>query len=751
VARSKTTLKVIGGSTAGALLVAMAAAGAADTAVAAPSRASMVDSALYAQTLDGQTQDNPTDNKISTTVGKAVSVTTKPDGTPTLKALVTNTQVSGKGQGTLVVPIGTNNGKNTGSFAAVKTENDSFVYDINSDGSQVQNLHGSGGAYEGPVAVTMKVNAWLDGKPISPNDMSDITGNVKIDYVFTNHTTQQQEVTYVNTKGEQATAKVDIPVPMGAAFAAVYPNGWADIDAPWADTGFTPAGEQLTGSAVLFPPLGKTTSTLSLTARAEHATLPGSASTAIPVDLGSFAGGLVLNGGNLAENVGEKGANLVASVPGLLSFLQQLLAQYAGQIANVDARYVAPLVDTVEKITINPQQADRRLSKAQASTLALGQLMRFNSIADSWNANLLGGLAQRLNNSSKPVGKLQAAVQGIIDDLPQLNKDIKVLLDVLGNQADLDQATADMPNLETACTGAQATNSYYGSNKTALKNYANAQPEPTKTQLNGLISALGSQNSFAAALDWPACTTLTSTVGPILPKVSELETALKKVKNLIPALQFVVLPKIITELDKVAPALAKVAKKIDNPNCPKTIAAVKQQGIKNCGAVQALDLLATVNRLVGSLMTDKIAPIFAKLQKAVPGLAAVDEVAKVKVAALGDAVAAVPGELDNYSALFGDFISPANAASGKVNNLADQLSILNASLVAMNERAATGQGAPYGPATGVGNPKTLGAWQTVQTGAAPLKANATTGILISLVLFVLTATVGTILYVHRKP
>ncbi len=72
---------------------------------------------------------------------------------------------------------------------------------------------------------------------------------------------------------------------------------------------------------------------------------------------------------------------------------------------------------------------------------------------------------------------------------------------------------------------------------------------------------------------------------------------------------------------------------------------------------------------------------------------------------------------------------------------------MNASLAVMNNRAAAGEAVPYGNATGP-NTTTLGAWQINMNGASTSKQTSQNviGIAITLLLFLITGGVGTVIY-----
>lgn len=461
VVRSRTAAQVVAASSAGVLIVGMAAAGATTAAATTPQNNKMMQDTLYPQTTPGDsftksaspsksgsasaspsssssgssafTSNNPADNQLSVTVGKAVSITTDAAGTPSLKAFVLNTQVSGEGTGKLIVPVGSNSATNTGGFGGLTVENNSIIYNIDSEGAQVQNLHASGGVFPGTPAVSVQISTWIDGKPVNPNDMYNITGNVDIEYKISNNTARSTPITYVNTAGETVTTNMDIPVPFGASFAAVFGNGWGNIVAPWADTGVSPTGQELDGTAILFPPLGANVTTLKVTARADNATLPSATITAIPINLGQIAGGAILNILPGATSGVEKINGLLGSAPQKLVFYQQMIQKYVAEAAKIDSQTVNPLVKTVESINITSKEIDDAVDLAADAVDIFSLYVTANQYLAALDKVAATDLSKAFITAANLATKLDASLQTVEDELKTYEPILNFIIGVINN------------------------------------------------------------------------------------------------------------------------------------------------------------------------------------------------------------------------------------------------------------------------------------------------------------------------------
>ncbi len=766
---SVATVRVLGFCAAGALVAGVAGMGATMASPSAPQSTSMVDTALYPQTLADSGKGSG--GELLVTVGKAVSITTDATGKPSLVQLVTNTQVSGNGSGKVLVPVGTTKPKDSAGFAPLSTKGDSIVYDVNSTAGEVKNLHASGGAYKGPVAVSLKTEAWLDGKSINPNDLVNVTGNVKIDYVITNNTSKKETLTYTNASMQQVTTDLDLPVPMGAAFSSTYGNGWADLRAPWAQTGISPSGQQLSGTAVLFPPIGGATQTLTVEARAQNATLPGASITAIPINLSTVAGGILMGPlPKTAEHYIQVGYGLVGTVEQKLLFYQSMLAKYSGVVADINRQYVEPLVAQIASL---PQftegqlngyvdQAAEGLDDLAALMTVNQQIANFDALMAKFVANgltelqakkVLPAILKLLSQIDSALAKLQPVVAQIVTALedPATQANLKLALTTLAN------------DLSPACAAANETNFDYGTDpgsggKAAL--IAAIAALPGNSDLATLQKDLDAEVTDANGNAFTTCGALLLTPGvtagllKLAGNLPAIVTGLQAMQGyMVTAAKW--LPIIVQKLTALNNNLPAYVKMLDNPNCPtaitELIALYKSGGIPGvltkCGAVQVLTVIGQANGGVSTLLKEKVEPFVLKLKKYVPDVVKYEALAKKYAPMIGDAVAGAPALMDEYAALLGGYASQAGKAGATIEKLGDKLGAINASFVVMNNRAAAGEAIPYGNATGP-NTTTLGAWQISMNGAATSKETSQNviGIAIALLLFLITGGVGTVIY-----
>lgn len=823
IARSRAAAKTVAVSIVGALVVGIAAGGAISSAAAVPDEHSMLDSALYPQTVGRVPAADPKSNELSVTVGKAISITTDSAGIPSLQAFVLNTQVSGQGSGQLLVPVGTDSATNTGGFGKLTMQGDSINYNIDSSTGEVQNLHASGGVYKGQDAVSLKVEAWLNGNPIDPNDLYNISGNVKINYIIQNHTTREQEITYKNTNGEMVKTKAAIPVPFGGAFSTTFGNGWGDIVAPWAQTGISPTGQQLNGTAILFPPLGGVTQTLTVTARAQNATLPNATITAIPINLSEFAGGLILNIGNKLVGIGDEGANLVGRLPSLLLFFQQLLNKYATSLQNINTQYVEPILNTVNGIKINPASLNKTINTTAQDLLDFAQISSLNAQIDAINATAFDDISKLLESGiPKTLNGAASLLEDMLPAVAQLEPLLAQLIAAFQSKADLDAAVNSVSTVDAACTQAQTVNNIYGSpgnyplanifgkpteptgmgpGATALWNAYKASnytgpaanlwtamngtpqslvPGPTGIAISGPSGQAGTIGLYGKVLGipstallggavWidggtipypidgktisiPSCSQIYDVLAGVLPYLETLQTALISLDNAVQQVPTEI-PKIATTLEALGVTVAGYGKIFNNPNCPNTVQGLIQAGLsgilKNCGLAQAMQLLGKVNDLIATVVDKTLIPGLEKVKTYIPDLKKYDAVIHKYVPLIEKAVTSVPATMDSYAQLLGGFVPTAEQFGVTVDDAVDQIAILDASLLAMNARAANGDGAPYGNATGVGDPITLAAWQINMSGAGkPLQASAA-NLIIAVVLLIISAGVGTFMYLRR--
>lgn len=757
VARSKSTLKVVGGAAAGALVVGMAAAGAAEATAAAPNKHSLVDSALYAQTT---AETKPANNKLSVTVGKALSITAKPDGTPTLSAMVLNSQVSGQGSGEVKIPVGTDSVVNTGGFGSIQTANDSIVYDINSQSSQVQNLHASAGIFKGDPAVSMQVKTWVDGNPVEANDMADVTGNVRIEYIFTNNTAKDETITYKSSTGETVTEAVKLPAPMGGAFAVTFGRGWADIDAPWSLTGISPAGQELTGTAILFPPLGASTVTFPVNLRAQHATLPEAMLQAIPLNLETYSDGLLLNAPGKAAPPLDKLSAVSGTAAQKVSAYQQMLGKYASVVAQIDQKKVQPLVKKADAIKLDPNKLAADVDAVAKGVGLAADYVKLNGVIADFSSSLTAALSDtvravgpKATNASTSLNTLDQNIQA---KLPTLEAAINNYSTIVGTlQAALGAAS---PLVKGACNLMEQTN-----NATAGVASGGLDGDPVVQNLAPLLAAQGGKvNAPPATTDLP---NVRAAVDNCLDDIAYLQGLAAALNNEGTAVQGVLtdlltvlqnlsgpgglIPDAAGALGKIGQDAPGIANRLSNPDCPATLEQVVRQGRGNCGSSQLFRLVGNANAQAARGIDTNLVPAILGLKRLIPGLQRTLGQVVGLVDSVGVAFDNIPGIMEGTANKLGGTLPFLNGVSGKAGSAGDALARTNASMIIMNERGQAGEAVPYGDATGAGDPVTLAAWQITTTAATPHLNAALTQIIIALVLILIGAGFGTAMYLRN--
>ena len=347
-----TWLKLVAASAASAVLVVLAGAGAqAGSATGSPT----------------DPASSPSANQLQVTVGKTVALTTDQNGNQTpLNLLLINGQVSGQGSGQVNIPTSPTNSK---------------TVDVSSSGGQVQNFFSLAGTYGGQFPVTVATQATVNGQKIDPDKGFGLNGDVEVSYVFTNHTSRQQTITYKNIYGVTTSTTVDVPVPFGSVFTVAFGNGWRIEDPGTMSLKTTPDGSKLSATVVLFPIIkgvGGTTQTVTIKAKADNANLPATNATIVPIDLSTYMGGLALD---LVPGVNAKLLNpansAISEALGQVVGVAQLISGYTAGYQSLATDYIDPVVKQVEKINVDPDSLTTLLTQ-----LSKGCLLYTSDAAD---------------------------------------------------------------------------------------------------------------------------------------------------------------------------------------------------------------------------------------------------------------------------------------------------------------------------------------------------------------------------------
>ena len=758
-------LKIIGSSVlAGSLVVAVAGAGAttATAASADSSGNSMVDSVLHPQ--PAETQEPPAQGAaapfgsgLNVTVGKSVLITTSQGGDPQLRALVSSTQVSGNGQATVKVPMATNKAKNSGGFTGPEMQGQNIVYDVNNSGTKQQNLGAANASYKGQLPIGISVSCTVDGKNVPPQNMVNVTGKVQCNYTFTNQTVEQTPISYKSPTGQVVTETVPIPVPFGGSFVMTVPQGFADVSAPWAQGGLTPVGSVLAGSLFLFPPLGKTTQTLSFQARADHATLPASSLTALPVTLSNNAVASKLFGYTpLANGLTQGLYDAVSPYQSKLLTYQTLLLKYQALAEGVITQYIDPNIANFQK------NGKKWLSQIEAGGAAavtgsksLGTLLSIYgelsgpaaALIDQYGPLLISKfpVLNKYINSLQSIASAVAAAVAVAG--PVLNTISALTKPVINSGLKLANAA------NTVCPKVQGYITDWtkaGGWKAQLEALAAVLPEPGKTELLNFISYIdGTITSYGTDVD--KCvefapeavyvmTVLSQHITEIQDGIAALNALLKTASKALSA---------GAAAAQVFKALEpKIALIISNTNCPPLAQLNKTNAnLKNCGIMQLVDRLNQGTQVAKNLINNTVTPGVEKIVTYLPAFAKYYNLALASSGKVQAGIDGIPAELNKYAGMLGLYSGYVGQATNAIGGAEVTVAKLTATLQIMNARAQAGQGVPAGPAQGATN--NLAAYMyNIQAASNANQDNAVRFGLAAL-LMIIGAGVGTAMYVRR--
>ncbi len=693
-------------------------------------------------------------NRLNVTVAKSLLVSTDPTGTPTLNVLLANTQVSGTGKTTVKVPVGTERASNSDGFTAPAMEGDSIVYNVSNSGTEQQTFGASNGSYDGKLPLKIDVQAWVNGEKIDPREMVNVSGKVRMVYTFTNDTAEKTQISFRGPDGNLIVQEKEIPIPFGGAFSITLPQQFADVNAPWAQGGVSPAGTTLTGTIMMIPPIGKVQQSITIEARADRASLPSSTFQALPITLtdqgmGKIAyAALPLAGDltNVATAAGAFGQSDVAK-------LQGLVMKYGAVASGISNNYVKPIVSAFQDGAIDEAVAkgEEQVVKLDQGAQQLGLLLPTATTVITYVDDAIDYIVPAFENNTATINQLIDTVvkaSKLLDQyLPQIDTIIKQIENYLE------------PALKTGLSVAKAAEKVCPE----AKDIVDLLPIGTfNTIMDALIfiTPAGSTKEYLVKLKKEvddlydlAETDLGYCIEYAPMAVMALQLGLDNLDDIIAGLDKVdgALTKIAGYLDTAAEygeefeqLEPKIIKALDNNNCPKT-----PSGIGKCGIMQQIDFLVTlmnqaekavstqmvpgldtivsylpaINKFVG--LTDKYVPIFGeKIEAMIPRI-----------------FSGAEGALEKGDEALAKFTSGADKAQVTVGSYTAQLEVMNA-------RAQSGQGLPAGPAQGANT--NLGAYQ-FQIAGAPTQQSPTL-IMFGLagILILLSATLGTVMYSRNK-
>lgn len=739
---------------------------------------------------------------LDVVVGKTVALTTDQKGNHTpLNIMLINGQVSGQGQGQVVIPTGPNATK---------------AMDVQSSPGQVSDFFALGGSYGGDLPVTISTELTVDGKQVDPDQGYNLNGDVEIKYTFVNHTSRKEKITYKDTFGKERTKQVEVPLPFGDSFAVTFGDGWSVTDAGSMAKSTTPFGTQLTTSVILFPIVqglvGGTTQTLTIKAKAENASLPSAKNTMVPVRLSEFYKGLILEVAPVVQtDLLPALDSTLLGVTGNVASIASLISGYTAGFQSLAVDHIDPLVSQIESVNVSESGLSSSLASLSSGLTRLGKLMVANAGAQDRVARLITAFANALGiDAPKLVKWLGMVVTDLADQAPQAAKGLTKLKDAI-DATDLPTLSANAATMNNACGPIAPLSAFYGPDSVAVGEGAKALQtaisdgshwpranEPWVKPLKSLQAALDAEangtlidgSKYAtiqsldkippkvkAALLAPVCQTLgtltTDVVVPYLadnwPMISGDITLL--VAGLDALSDFAKSPAAKKAYNGALKDLKILSELLSNDSCTvrdvinPIISAIERYGVagikahmlevlegvfSDCGLAQIVEFFGDFDRLLG-LALGQLGEIVDGAQADVPVI--VNGVDKVKGLAglAGTAFDAIPGLGAEIGQLIMSYDSAAEGmAEGGIEKVSAYVGELGATLQAMDARVTAGDGMPGGAATGVPNLKNYASYQITMSAAEPNKRDwAATGVL-AVIFLVIGAGVGTVLYRRRR-
>lgn len=423
-------------ASAGAISLVAMAVGAGTGSAADP--AGIPDAAIQQMFADWESgQSSSGADPLKVIVGKVVAGSTTASGESLGQGLYVATNVMGNGSAQVTVPMGTSSPLDVSSVDKLATQGDSIVYDINNSGGQVQQMVASGGKYEGPMPITFEVDITVNGEKVDADEATSLTGDVELNYNFTNHTNKVQTVKYKDAKGNIRKKTTNVPVPFYVHYSGVFGKGWAAIVAPWANAGFS-TGETLTGGLTFMPSVLNKQSpdgTLTIKGRAENAKLPAVALTATPK---STSGAISTIAGQEIDKYGAEVEHILGdeALPLLLK-IEKGLGAAGGKVGQVLNEKVDPILAMLSRLHIDPKKADSLLEKGGKDVAGVGDLLlSINQIGEQTEQKL-AEVADRLASPktqaviAKVVAKLDW-VDGLFDKYMPILKKVEGYADEFG-------------------------------------------------------------------------------------------------------------------------------------------------------------------------------------------------------------------------------------------------------------------------------------------------------------------------------
>lgn len=209
---------------------------------------------------------------VNVVVRKTVLITMGPDAKSSSQRVYTQLTATGDGSAQVSDPVGPTPLRNLNGFAAPNVVAGKAVYNLRVSGRADRRTVQD---FTGQLPIKIGVAVMLDGNAISPADVVDKSGLLKVTYTVTNVSGVQRSVQIPDGHGGTLTKQETVPVPIVGTMATTLPPSFAAVDAPGAAIGADGhGGSQLSYTLLLFEPIGSSSATLTYQAQLSRGSMP---------------------------------------------------------------------------------------------------------------------------------------------------------------------------------------------------------------------------------------------------------------------------------------------------------------------------------------------------------------------------------------------------------------------------------------------------------------------------------------------
>ncbi len=663
------------------------------------------------------------------TVGKSLLVTTDPAGKPDMQVLVSNTQGSGKGQREVVVPMGTSNPSNTSNFAPLTVRDNAIVYDINNLPPQVQNNRASNGHYSEKLPIEVEVITTLDGERIDPAKMVNVTGNVEITYRLKNTSAQPMTLTYQDFEGNTRESTVDLPIPFGASTSVTMPPEFADIrSTPQPNQGVSPSGQVMSWTSYLFPLKllgGADVQEVTIRARAQNASLPSATIQAVPVvltDQSSLEEAFPYV--EMAEGYIPEVYKYAVEASHLVTMAENLLPTIIKYAKEAETDLIRP---ALRFILSGQFMRDVKLGERyirEAFTDYAPKVIEALNVAQQWDQRINNGIEEVVNTINSETSDITAIVEKIdgvradIDEYEQTVINILGLVENYGPEV-IDTLDSVATWVNDKCQWAEADV------KPVLESIA-SWIEASEGNIQSVIDYINDHSILHDVFGWlvpflqgienieqeidnldqeviqyidecaeygPKVVSVLDTIEADIPQIEQFlkDTQNTYIPMLVSAVDF-----IDDNIDTIWANRAEYLAYLDNPDCQISISG----GVHNCGALQiseyAGQLLGTIEAGVENAVSEygpRIDQIIGLVNQYLPEI-------RSFLRKNRGTIENIPALIEHYGTYLPMVEGYINDAISMGDEYVPELEMMVASVKAMSERAAAGEGEPGGPTKG---------------------------------------------------